>query len=73
MCLDLAIEEIENVEKLMELPIFTDVKRSGGRGLVVMTTTNDLECSKKAYDNWRNYFEKKYDIKLNTNNEKERM
>ena len=59
MCFDLSIEEVENVEKLMEQPLFRDVKRKGGRGLVVMTTTDDLERSKKAYENWKNYFEKR--------------
>jgi hypothetical protein len=59
MCCDFTIEEIESVEKLMEKPLFRDVKRKGGRGLVVMTSTNDIERSKRAYDNWKNYFERK--------------
>jgi hypothetical protein len=58
MCFDLSIEEVENVEKLMENPLFRDVKRKSGRGLIVMAHSNDIEHSKKVYDNWRNYFER---------------
>ena len=57
MCFDLDIEEVENVEKLMENPLFRDVKRKGGRGIVVMAHSDDIERSKKVYENWKNYFE----------------
>ena len=58
MFADFPIAEVSNVEKFMELDIFSKVKRKGGRGFVVRTRAATLDQAKALYDDWQNYFAK---------------
>ena len=40
----------------LETPFFKDVKRKGGRGLIVSTTANTVDEGKCLYDQWQAYF-----------------
>jgi len=56
MCFDVDFEQVENIEAFMQLPLFRDVKRNGGRGIFLATSTDDIEKAKRLYDRWRRYF-----------------
>ena len=58
MFADFPYAEVSDVEKFMELDIFSKVKRKGGRGFVVRTAAATLDQAKTLYDNWQNYFAK---------------
>jgi len=56
MSFDVEFEQAYDIENLMRQPLFSDVKRDGGRGIFVSTQTKSLEDAKRLYDRWQEFF-----------------
>jgi len=56
LCFDVNKNIFDDLDKFISQPLFHDVKRKGGRGLVVGVRADNPEEGKKLYNMWRERF-----------------